>query len=64
MPDEDIDPNGDDFLGTFDDTDDDDEFIYEDDLEGSSDFDKEYEFDDNMYEDNASKRWPKNLTTK
>lgn len=57
MPDEEMEPNGDDLLGTFDEINDDDEFIYDEELEGSSDFDKDdYELDDNMYEDSASKR--------
>lgn len=58
MPDGDIEPNGNDSFGTFDDADDEeDEFIYDDELEGSTDFDKDdYMVDENMYEDNASKR--------
>lgn len=66
MPDEDIDPNGDGSFGTFDEeTDDEDEFIYDDELEGSSDFDKDdYEIDENMYEDSASKRYKQSPESK
>ncbi len=55
MPDEGIEPIEDGLLGTFDETDDD-EFTYDDDeLEGSSDFDKDdYEISENMYEDSVT----------
>ncbi|KAJ6641109.1 Protein eiger [Pseudolycoriella hygida] len=48
---------------TFDEDNDDDEFIYEDDeIEGSSDYDKDdYEFDENMYEDRTSERRSRSL---
>lgn len=59
MPDGETEPNGNGSFGAFGEADDDDEFIYDDEeVEGSTDFDKddEYETDENMYEDNVSKR--------
>lgn len=51
-------PNEEGSFGTFDETDDDEEFYGDDDLEGSSDFDPDdYDIDENnMYVDNAGKR--------
>lgn len=56
-PDEEIESNRDSSFGTLDEKNDNDEFIYDDELEGSGDFDKDdYEIDENMYEDSQSKR--------